>query len=120
MQEESGHVKSNQVIEHIQNNAVFLFYPKGSLQPRARVFGACNTIQKLFAQALAGDVFDEDTTVARVLSIRVAGQRKAKAVVEDDEQDYDDVIDALKEAPCWAINNGGISGSCTVEVRAKS
>jgi hypothetical protein len=108
------------VIEHIQNNAVFLFYPKESLQPRARLFGACNTIQKLFAQALAGGVFDEVTTVARVLSIRVAGQRKAKAVVEDDEQDFDDVIDVLKEAPCWANINGGISGSCTVEVRAKS
>jgi hypothetical protein len=41
-------------------------------------------------------------------------------VVENDEEDFDDVVDALKDAPCWFGANGGISGSCTVEVRAKS
>ena len=111
----------NQVIEHIQNNAVFLFYSKKSTQPRARLFSMCNTLQKLFAQTLAGDVFDDDTTGAKILSIRVAGQPKAKAVVEDDEQDFDDVVEELKAAPCWVRTaSGEISGSCTVEVRARS
>jgi hypothetical protein len=55
-------LESNKVIEHIQNNAVFLFHLEKSLQPRTRLFNACNTIQNLFAQALTGDVFDEDTT----------------------------------------------------------
>jgi hypothetical protein len=119
MQQESRPMESDQVIEHMQNNAVFLFYPKTSPQPRARLFRVCSTMQKLFAQALAGEVFDEDTTAAKVLSVRVAGQQKAKAVVEDDEQDFEDVVEALKEAPCWVTTNTGISGSCTVEVRAK-
>jgi hypothetical protein len=116
----SSPIDSNQLVEHIQNNAVFLFYSKKSPQPRARLFTGCNTIQKLFAQALAGDVFDDETTAGKVLSIRVAGQQKAKAVVEDDEQDFDDIVDTLKGAACWVSKNGLIEGSCTVEVRAKS
>jgi hypothetical protein len=116
----SSPIDSNQLAEHIQNNAVFLFYSKKSPQPRARLFTGCNTIQKLFAQALAGDVFDDETTAGKVLSIRVAGQQKAKAVVEDDEQDFDDIVDTLKGAACWVSKNGLIEGSCTVEVRAKS
>ena len=107
-------------IEHMQNNAVFLFYSKKSPQPRARLFSACNTMQKLFAQALAGDVFDQDMTAAKVLSMRVAGQQKPKAVVEDDEQDFEDVVEALKAASCWVSSKDGkTSGSCTVEVRAR-
>jgi hypothetical protein len=116
----SSPIDSNQLFEHIQNNAVFLFYSKKSPQPRARLFTGCNTIQKLFAQALAGDVFDDETTAGKVLSIRVAGQQKAKAVVEDDEQDFDDIVDTLKGAACWVSKNGLIEGSCTVEVRVKS
>ena len=114
----SGHKEG--VIEHMQNNAVFLFYSKKSPQPRARLFSACNTMQKLFAQALAGDVFDQDMTAAKVLSMRVAGQQKPKAVVEDDEQDFEDMVEALKSASCWITSKGGeTSGSCTVEVRAR-
>jgi hypothetical protein len=116
----SSPIDSNQLVEHIQNNAVFLFYSKNFPQPRARLFTGCNTIQKLFAQALAGDVFDNETTAGKVLSIRVAGEQKAKAVVEDDEQDFDDIVDTLKGAACWVSKNGLIEGSCTVEVRAKS
>ena len=119
----SAEPTSNQmqgVVGHMQNNAVFLFYSQKSPQPRARLFRACNTMQKLFAQALAGDVFDQDTSAAKVLSMRVAGQQKAMAVVEDDEQDFEEVVDALKAASCWVSRKDGeVSGSCTVEVRAR-
>jgi hypothetical protein len=55
-------------MEHIQNNAVFLFYAKKSPQPRARLFSACDTLQKLFAQAIAGDIFEEDSVEVRAKS----------------------------------------------------
>ena len=77
-------------------------------------------MQKLFAEAPAGDVFDDETTAGKVLSIRVAGQQKAKVVVEDDEQDFDEIVDPLKGVACWVSTNGLIEGSCTVEVKVKS
>jgi hypothetical protein len=56
-------------------------------------------------QLLAGDVFDDEATAGKVLSIRVAGQQKAKAVVQDDEQGFDDIVDTLKGATCWVSTN---------------
>ena len=105
---------------HIRNNAVFLFYPEHSCQPRVRLFGACNSTQKLFAQAPAGEVFEESSKATKVLSIRIGGLEKARAVVEDDEQDFEDLETAIKAALCWVRVEGTIQGSCTVEVRANS
>ena len=109
--------------QHIQNNAVFLFYPAqhpAQQQPRVRLFTACNSSQKLFAQALAGDLFAGPSST-KVLSVRIGGQTESRAVVQDDELDFQDLVTAIKGARCWAGDKEGlVVGSCTVEVRAKS
>ena len=112
-------LKEDELHSHVANNAVFLFYSFHTPVPRARLFSACSSVQRLFAQALAGEVFDESSTAAKVLSVRVAGQQRKVSVVEGDEQDYGDMVNLLEEADCWYEGREGLQGSCTVEVRAK-
>ena len=106
--------------DHIRNNAVCLFYAKDSPQPRARLFSTCNSVEKLFAQAIAGDVFQEGTKAAKVLSVRIGGQQKAVGIVETDEEDFENLVQALMQASHWIPSKNGYQGSCTVEVRSKS
>ncbi len=110
---------SEELVEHAQNNAVFLFYSKDSPQPRARLFSACNSVQKLFAQAIAGDVFPDDTKAAKVLSVRIGGRQKAIGIVETDVEDFENLAQAILQASHWAPSKNGYEGSCTVEVRSK-
>lgn len=72
-----------------------------------------------FPEHLPGDVFDDGKTARKVLSIRVAGKQKAKAIFED-ERDFGEMVDTLKGAACWVGTSGLIEGSCTAEVKAKS
>ena len=103
------------------NNVVLLFYPEADGPPRVRLLGNCDNVQKLFAQALAGDVFgDGGGSGTRVLALTFGGgQQKSRSLVEDDDQDYDDLVAALKGLDCWFIEEGVLQGSLTVEVRAK-
>ena len=103
---------------HILNNAVMLFYAKKAETPRVRLLSACNSVEKLFAQAQAGDVFEQSAGRANVLSIRLPGLQRPIHVVEEDEEDFDRMIEAIKTIECWSEEAGEITGSCTVEIRA--
>ena len=123
------------VKKHIQNNAVLLFYSQSSKTPRVRLFAACNTVQKLFAQALAADLFDDSGaggskgggSGGKVLTIRFGGVRKATEtsknvlVVEDDEEDFEALVGAIEARDWWVTGRSGglVEGSGTVEVMAK-
>ena len=106
--------------EHVRNNAVLLFFCTHSETPRVRLFHTCDSVQKLFAQALAGELFDESRRGPKILSVKLAGQHKACKVVEDDEDDLESLQSAITRQSCWRILGGKIEGSCTVEVRAVS
>ena len=121
--------------KHIQNNAVLLFCSQSSQTPRVRLFAACNTVQKLFAQAMAGDLFDDSGgdgsrssgSGGKVLTFRFGGARKVTEaaknvlVVEDDEEDFDALVGAIEAKDWWVAGKTGglVEGSGTVEVRAK-
>jgi hypothetical protein len=123
------------ITKHIQNNTVFLFYSLSYKNPRVRLFSACDTVQKLFAQALAGDLFDDSggtapkgsPTGGRVLSFRFGGIRnemetsKDILVVEEDEQDFEALVRAIEARDWWTGGKSEdlVEGSGTVEVRAK-
>ena len=107
---------------HLLNNLICLFYgsTQGSL-PRARLFGACDTVRKLFAQATAGDVFPDTDVKAgsRVLSVQLGGLPGKKMVVaEGDTQDFEAMLDAVSKIGWFTKTEGKIIGSGTVEVRA--
>ena len=106
---------------HLLDNVVCLFFSATTgLSPRFRLFNACDTVQKLFAQAVAGDLFP-DTNVksgSRVLSIRPGGLTKIMAVAEDDQEDFDDVLEFLPKTGWFTKAEGIIHGSGTIEVRA--
>ena len=114
-------VKPSELRGHVNNNIVLLFYPKDDGPPRVRLLGRCDNVQKLFAQALGGDVFgDGGGLVTKVLALTFGGgQQKSRSLVEDDDQDYDDLVTALKGLDCWFMEDGALQGSLTVEVRAK-
>jgi hypothetical protein len=107
--------------EHVVNNVVLLFYPHTAGSPRVRLLRQCDSVQKLFAQALAGDVFADGVgTGTRVLALTFGGgQQKVRSLVEDDDQDYEDLVTSLKALDCWFLEDGICQGILTVEVRAK-
>jgi hypothetical protein len=123
------------ITKHIQNNTVFLFYSPSYKNPRVRLFSACNTVQKLFAQALAGDLFDDSggtapkgsPTGGRVLSFRFGGIRKEMEtsknilVVEEDKEDFEALVRAIETRDWWTSGKSEdlVEGSGPVEVRAK-
>lgn len=90
-------------------------------------------MQKLFAQALAGDLFDDSGGApskngggGRVLSIRFGGIEKETdtfktlLLVEEDEEDFEALVRAIKGRD-WCVNGKSgdmVEGSGTVEVRA--
>jgi hypothetical protein len=106
--------------EHVRNNAVLLFFSTSSKTPRVRLLATCDSVQELFAQALAGDLFDESKRGPKILFILLAGQQIACKVVRDDVDDFESLITAIKGLNCWSIAGDTIEGSCTVEVRAVS
>jgi hypothetical protein len=103
-----------------------LFYADSSYSPhpppRPRMISACNTSNKLFAQASAGSVFRSSHAAGktRVLSLRFNNQAELIPVVEEDEEDFESFIMTLRQASCWSRDDiGKMTGSCTVEVRAR-
>ena len=105
---------------HILNNAVMLFYTMETQTPRVRLLSACNSTEKFFAQALAGEVFERSAGRVNILSVRLPGLQRLLHVVENDEEDFKRLIEAIKHLQCWSEQAGEINGSCTVEVRARS
>jgi hypothetical protein len=105
---------------YVKDNTVLLFYPKHGGPPRVRLFGSCDSIHKLFAQALAGDVFSEPPPATKVLSLRFGGgMSMTQPLVEDDSQDFEDLAKSINAASCWTTDGEKIQGSCTLEVRSK-
>lgn len=114
-------VSTAELLEHIKNNVVLLFFPKADGPPRVRLLGSCDSVQKLFAQALAGDVFgNSGGSGTKVLGMTFGGgQKKSRSLVEDDDQDFEDLIAALSRLDCWVVEDGLLQGSITVEIREK-
>lgn len=114
-------VSSLELVDHIKNNVVLLFFTQSAGAPRVRLLGSCDSMQKLFAQALVGDVFaDSGSSGTKVLALTFGGgQNKSRSLVEDDDQDFDDLLTALKALDCWIMEDRVLQGSLTVEVRAK-
>lgn len=124
---------SNAVESHIKSNLVLLLRSPNSPVPRIRLFSACDSVQNLFAQAMAGDVVDDSESVgpkgggARVLAMQFGGVRSEKEVsknilvVEDDEEDFESLVKAIKAKDWWTTMKGatGVEGSGIVEVRGK-
>ena len=118
--------------KHMPNSTAFIFYAPNIPTPRVRLLSACDTVDKLFAQAVAGDCFgDEDEgSGARVLSLRFGDcglpdkegkeGRKGMVVVEEDDEDFEALIRAIEARDWWRVGKPGIvEGSGTVEVRSK-
>ena len=107
---------------HLTNNLICLFYSsEAGSPPRARLFSACDTVQKLFAQAIAGDVFhDRDAKAeSRILSVRLGGvPAKRMVLAEDDAEDFEYMFDAMTGTGWFKKSDGVIKGSGTIEVRA--
>ena len=108
--------------KHIRSNTVLLFFSAHSPTPRVRLLHAIDTAKELFAQALAGDLFDEPLPHGHmVLLAKLGPSRRALRILESDEEDYWDLFVAIKALPCWVTTpGGGVEGSCTVEIRAIS
>ena len=119
---------STDIREHAQNNVVCLFYSNRSPAPRVRLLSACDSVEKLFAQATAGELFEDGAkqlSKAKVLVARfgnTTGTTQTKmAIVENDEEDFETLIKAIVEdTGWWTISKGAVRSSGTIEIRAAS
>ena len=107
---------------HLLNNQICLFYSSTSGKaPRTWLFNSCDTVQKLCAEAVAGDVFPDTqaNSGCRVLSIRLGGLPNKKMVVgEDENDDFTEMLYKLTTTRWFARTDGEIIDSGTVEIRA--
>ena len=107
---------------HIMHNLVCLFYAPDKPTPRIRLFNVCDTPQKLFAQAKAGELFDpskKSESGSRVLRIRFGKSTPTPlVVVEDDEDDFEALIEGVASCGWFTERKDGIGGSGSIEVRA--
>jgi hypothetical protein len=102
--------------EHVKNNTKIIFFSR-TQTPRVRLFAACDSSHKLFAQATAGGVFSRED--ARVLGVEVEDQESELPIVEDDAQDFELFVTQLREASCWRLRDGQVEGETVVHVREK-
>jgi hypothetical protein len=102
--------------EHIKKNTKVMFFSR-TQAPRIRLFSACDSVHKLFAQATAGDVFSRER--GRVLAVEVEDQESELPIVEDDEEDFELFVECLRDASCWITGKGQIEGETVVHVREK-
>lgn len=118
----SKSISTDRLQRHIKNNSVLLFYPWQGDVPRIRLLASCDTVEKLFAQATAGDVFREGSNSAtKVIAVTPrAGHNKTMNMVENDQEDFEDFFSGLQTLQgCWGVTTTGYQGSLTIEVRAK-
>ena len=112
---------ASDVDAHIRNNTTLIFFSSRSDMPRTRTrtFASCDTIQKLFAQATAGHVFNRENSRVLDVQIEIDGEDAELPIVEDDEQDYNDFVSQLQRSSGWTVVGGQIEGECVVFVREK-
>ena len=107
---------------HLLHNLVCLLYAYDKPTPRIRLFDACDTPQKLFAQAMAGELFESSQKAisgSRVLRVRVGKSTSTRIlVVEDDEEDFDALLESVASSGWFSEQKDRIEGSGSIEVRA--
>lgn len=115
-----------QLKQHIRDNVMLLFYTPSGKQTRYESFGECDSVYKLFGQAIGAKAFgprDERwKPEGNVLSIRFgAGQSDIGddlRVVEGQKKDFEALVDAIERRDWWKERNGTWIGSGILEVRA--
>ena len=104
---------------HIKNNTALIFFSARNQRVRTRTFAACDTIQKLFAQATAGEVFNREQSRVLEVQLEINGKDEELPIVEDDEQDYNDFVSQLQSSSSWEFVDGRVEGECIVFVVEK-
>ena len=102
---------------YIKNNTQVMFFSALGGSARCRMLTMCDSVHKLFAQAIAGSVFTREKS--RVLAVEVEDKEGELPVVEDDEDDFNDFIEQLRRASCWDVVGGQCRGDSIVYVREK-
>jgi hypothetical protein len=115
-----------QLKQHIRDNVMLLFYTPSGKQSRCESLGECDSVYKLFGQAIGAKAFgpaDERLKPeGNVLSIRFgAGQSDVGGdlrIVEGQKKDFEALVDAIEQRDWWNERNGTWTGSGVLEVRA--
>lgn len=115
-EERHGQNDDQKLEEYVKNNTKIMFFSR-SQTPRVRLFAACDSAHKLFAQATAGGVFSREH--ARVLAVEVEDQKSELPIVEDDTEDFELFVKQVREASCWRLRDGQFEGDTVIHVREK-
>lgn len=115
-----------QLKRHIRDNVMLLFYTPAGKQSRYESFGECDSVYKLFGQAIGAKAFGPDDErykpEGNVLSIRFgAGQSDVDGdlrVVQGQKKDFEALVNAVEQRDWWEERNGTWIGSGILEVRA--
>lgn len=119
-------VRPSRLKQHIRENVMLLFYTPAGKMSRRKPFAECDSVGKLFGQAVAAKAFgpiDERLKLdGNVLSVCFgAGQSDVGQdlrIVQDSRDDFDILVDAIECRGWWRERNGFLVGSGILEVRA--
>jgi hypothetical protein len=119
-------VRLSRLKQHIRENIMLLFYTPAGKMSRRKPFAECDSVGKLFGQAVAAKAFgprDERLKLdGNVLSVCFgAGQSDVGQdlrIIRDSRDDFDILVDAIECRGWWRERNGFLVGSGILEVRA--
>jgi len=73
---------------------------------------------KTFGHTLTGDVFDQTSTMARILLVHIGGQKRVLSLMANDTENFED-LSRLRNRLLLGNDGDHIRGSCVVEIAAK-
>jgi hypothetical protein len=117
--------RTSRLKQHIRENVMVLFYTPAGKASRAKPFRECDSVLKLFGEAVGAKAFglaDERwKSEGNVLSICFgAGQSDVGQdlrVCQKSKEDFEALVEAIEQRDWWRERNGVFVGSGILEVR---
>lgn len=84
-----------------ERSIMFQFMDNGGYMLRERPLAGCDTVHKLFGQAVIAGILPESKTEARLLQAKIEGSHDGFGVFEGDETDFADMMELI--ASCTSV-----------------
>jgi hypothetical protein len=99
MSENDQSLHDDALIRDIEKSALVTFLPSPPHKTRVRAFGICNTLENFFAQAHQGKLFARQSSLGRLLEVKISGVEETMGIAEGDNEDFEDFVRDMKRAP---------------------
>ena len=101
---------------YIQDHVFLEFHTPDHNKVRRKFFSFCDSVQKLFAQAAAGNLFGQIATARTLVADIPCHDGMSPTIFDRDEDDFTGFVNAIKAASWWKVENGKMLGECIIKI----